>query len=150
MPKKNLKKTITVKKKSEYGVILQRKSKLDLFLEEYEKNGGNGTEAALKVFDTKSRVNASNLAAQYLKRAQSIGRMHMEAKGITFDAMIERAWAKDAVSKTPEWWDRLAKIGGYEDFLSKGPVTKATVNIMQVQKDLLDEYVDGEYVEDEE
>jgi hypothetical protein len=76
--------TLSVKKKKGKQMLVE-KAKLDLFLEEYEKNGGNGTEAALKVFNTKSRINAANIASIYLKRAQGIGRYHMERKGIGFE-----------------------------------------------------------------
>lgn len=38
------------------------------FIKEYLKNGGNGTEAALKVYDAKSRTDAANIASQNLKK----------------------------------------------------------------------------------
>jgi hypothetical protein len=130
--------------------IVIGKSKMELFLEEYLRNGGNGTQAALKVFNTKSKVNAASMARQYLKRAAATNQVLLEKKGYSYGKMLDEAISKMKSSKTPEWWDRLMKIGGYEDFMSKGPVTKQTVNIMQVQKDMLDEYVDGEYVGDTE
>ena len=141
---------IATRKGKEVIAVTKEKTKLELFLEEYVRNNGNGTEAALKVFDTTSRLNAANLAHQYLKKAQSANRLLLEKKGYTQGKMIEEAITKMKVSKTPEWWDRLMKMAGYEDFMSKGPVTKQTVNIMKVQKDLLDEYVDGEYTEEVE
>lgn len=100
----------------------------------------------MKVFNVKDRVNAANIASQYLKKAQVANRLFLEKEGITHRRMIKEAVVKMQVSKTPEWWDRLMKMGGYGDFLpQKGPVTKQTVNIMKVQRDLLDDYVEGEF-----
>lgn len=121
---------------------------MDLFLEEYVKNNGNGTEAAMKVFDVKNKVNAANIASQYLKKAQQANRLLLEKKGYTQGRMIDVAITKMQMARTPEWWDRLMKMAGYEDFMTKGPVTAHTVNIMEVQKEVMDEYIiEGETID---
>jgi hypothetical protein len=127
--------------------------KMELFLKEYEANGGNGTEAALKVFHNSSRVSAANTASIYLKRAAYLGRFHMEKKGLTYSKLIDKAIQRMDNPKSMDFvplFDRMMKIAGYEDFLSKQGLTKATVNVLNVQKKLMDEYVDGEVIEDEE
>lgn len=138
----------TVRKGVEIIVEKPEKTKLDLFLEEYVKNNGNGTAAAMKVFDVKNKVNAANIASQYLKKAQNANRLLMEKKGYTQGRMMDIALTKMQAARTPEWWDRLMKMAGYEDFLSKTPVTKATIAIMEVQKEVMDEYIiEGETVD---
>lgn len=150
LPLARPKKKAIVKRKHKDETYLVEKTRLDLFLEEYEKNGGNGTEAALKVFNASSRISAANIATQYLKKAQGLGRMVMEKKGITYEVMVESAWKKHQVEKGTDYFDRLMKMGDYADFISKqGGVTPTTVNVLSVQKGLLDQYVQGEYVDDE-
>ena len=146
-------KKVVTKQKRNGETVLVGKTKLDLFLEEYERNGGNGTEAALKVFNTTSKVNAANIAVTYLKRARSLGRFHLEKKGYTYEKLVEMAAnrMKNAGEKSADFvalFDRLMKIGGYEDFLTKQGVNKTTVSVLEVQKGLIDEFVEGEVVED--
>jgi len=43
-------------------------------------------------------------------------------------------------SKSPEWWDRLMKLAGYEDFMTKKEPA-VSVNILNAQKDILKGYV---------
>jgi hypothetical protein len=147
-----IKKTLTTKKKKGKSVLVEKK-RLDLFLEEYEKNGGNGTEAALKVFNTKSRINAATLAQQYLKRASALGRFHLEEKGYGYKKLIDMAIDRMEKEKSPDFvalFDRLMKIGDFADFISKQqPVAKTTINVNGVQKNLFDEYVEGEVIEAE-
>jgi hypothetical protein len=147
-----LKSGLTKKTKKGQEMLVEKR-KLDLFLEEYEKNGGNGTDAALKVFNTKSRINAANIASIYLKRAQALGRYHMERKGIGYEKLIDMAKTRMMDPKAPDFvplFDRFMKMGGYYDFLTKEKVTNATVNVLQVQKKMIDEYVEGEMIDDEE
>lgn len=139
---------MAIKEKKD-GTLVQT-DKLDLFLAELLKNGGNATAAAMVVFNCKSRATASVIGTNYLAKARQLGRVVMEEKGYHYGKMLEVAAKKMEESKTPEWWDRLMKIGGYEDFMAKTGPAPTTVNIMAVQKDLMDEYVDGEVVEDEE
>lgn len=147
-----IKKAVTTRK-TKRGEVIVDKTKMDLFLEEYLKNNGNGTEAALKVFNTTSRTSAAAIAHIYLKRAQNIGRIVMEKKGMGYGNLIDMAKKRMENDKSQDFvplFDRMMKIGGYEDFLAKQGVNKTTINVMGVQKQLLDDYVEGEYVEDEE
>lgn len=127
--------------------------RLNLFMEEFLKNGGNGTEAALKVFNAKSRASASATASYYLKKAKELGRFYLDNRGVGYGRLLDIAVEKTEKSKTPEWWDRLMKIGGYEDFFAKpGGSTSVSVNILQSQKRQMDEFgfSEGEIVEGEE
>ncbi len=145
--------TVVKKTKNKKDNVLVEKTKLDLFLEEYEKCDGNGTEAAMRVFNPKSRINAANIAQQYLKRAQALGLYHMEKKGMTYPKLIEMGMQRMQNPKSMDFvplFDRFMKMGGFADFLTKQGVTKATVGVLSVQKKLVDEYVEGEFVDDEE
>jgi hypothetical protein len=141
------KKASTVKE-NRRGEIIQRQ-KLDMFLEEFLKNGGNATEAALTIAPDKlkNRMSAAAQGSYYLKQAKVLGRVYLEQKGYGYGKLLESA-AKKAVDpdqKTPEWWDRVMKVAGYEDFISKGTAGGTTVNVMSVHKGLLDKYVEGEF-----
>ncbi len=119
--------------------------KLDAFLKEFVKNGGNGTQAVLAISPNVSVTSASSMAGVYMKELRHIGRVYMEKKGHSYGKLLEIAMDKAKLSKTPEWWDRLMKIADYEDFLSKdkknGP---QIVNIVQSHKDLTSTYIEGE------
>jgi len=145
-----LRKKLVIKKKDGVPVIME-KTKMDLFLEEYVNNNGNGTEAAMKVFATENRVNAANLASAYLKKARVANRLLLEKKGFTQGRMLDVAISKMQMSKVPDWWDRIMKMGDYEDFISKngGGVTTNTVNIMEIQKDMIDQYMGDAVIEGE-
>ena len=129
-------------------------SKLDLFIEEYFKNGGNATAAAMVVFNCKSRATASVVGSNYLAKAKSIGRLIMEEEGVTYAKMIRLALEQMQKPKADgtfvALWDRLMKLGGYEDFMpQKKDQGGNTINIMNVQKRLMDTYVDGTFEEGE-
>lgn len=128
-------------------VIEQR---LDAFMEEFIKNGGNGTKAVQAISPEVSITSAHSMATMYMKELRGLGRVYMEKKGHSYGKLLDIAMKKASESKTPEWWDRLMKIADYEDFLSKdksgGP---QVVNIIQSHKDLTSTYIEGE-VEDAE
>ena len=128
---------------------LKQISKTDLFLEEFLRNGGNATQAALVVFNCSSIESAANIGSQYLKKAKSMARLHLEKKGYGYGKMLDVAADKMENSKNPEWWDRLMKLAGYEDFMDTGKknVTPVSVNVFQAHKALSSEYVDGEIAE---
>lgn len=115
--------------------------KIEAFLEEFMKNGGNATQAALAVNPTTSIATAANLGSYYLKRVRGVAQIHLEKKGYGYGKMMEVATRKMEESKTPEWWDRLMKMAGYEDFITKkvtgGP---AVVNIVGAHKKDVDEF----------
>lgn len=125
--------------------------KLDLFLEEFLKNGGNATEAALKVFNTTSRTVAATLGSRYLKQAKDLARVYLETKGTTYGSMLTFAADKMQKSKNPDWWDRLMSITGYGDFMtkSKGASSPGIIQIINAQKDMIQDYVEGEIVDEE-
>jgi len=125
--------------------------KLDLFLEEFVKNGGNATQAALVVSNTTSLASAANLGHYYLTRAKSLGRVYLEKKGFGYGKMLDVATQKMAESKTPEWWDRIMKVSEYADFFEKPKNTgPAVVNVIQSHKDIVSSYIEGEEVKDDE
>lgn len=126
---------------------------MDLFLEEYERNGGNRTEAAMKVFNCTSRASAAQTGSVYLRKAQDLGAILMEKKGLSLENLIEKASVRMDNPKSQDFvalFDRFMKMGGYHDFLTKQGVTKSTISVMGVQKSLLDEYVEGEIIDDEQ
>ena len=140
-------KRIALQKEQEQIKKIER---LDLFLEEWLANDGNATEAAMKVFNCKSRSVAASVGSEYLKKAKGLARVYMEKEGYTYGKMIRTAGKKMEISKGPEWWDRLMKVAGYEDFLTKKD-PGVSVNILTTQKDVLKEYVqEVEVVEGEE
>ena len=140
-------KRLVLKKKND---ALKKVKKIDLFIEEWLKNDGNATEAALKVFNCKSRSVAKAIGSEYLKKAGGLARVYMEKEGYTYGKMIRTAGTKMEKSKSPEWWDRLMKLGGYEDFMTKKEPS-VSVNILNAQKDVLKGYVqDIDVLEGEE
>lgn len=125
---------------NEKQIKVRRVEKLDAFIEEWLKNDGNATEAALKVFNCKSRSVAKSIGSEYLKKAEGLARIYMEKEGFTYGKMIRTAGEKMAKAKSPEWWDRLMKLAGYGDFMSKKEPS-VSVNILNAQKDVLKGYI---------
>lgn len=141
-------------KRDKYGII--KKSTFDLFLDEYAKNDGNATKAIQKIVGTKNYASATRLASYYLSKAREMGvfRTFLEKKGYGGGKLIDVAIQKMEESKTPEWWDRLMKISGYEDFLNTNQKSTIAVNILQTQEKLRKEYgfsdvIEGEIEENE-
>lgn len=129
---------------------IRKVEKLDMFLDEWLKNDGNATEAAMKVFNCKSRSVAASVGSEYLKKAKGIARVYMEQEGFTYGKMIRTAGRKMEKSKGTAWWDRLMKLAGYEDFISK-KAPEVSVNILATQRDVLKGYVqEVDVVEGEE
>lgn len=93
--------------------------KWEQFLIEYLKNGGNGTAAAMKVFNCNSRESAQVIGSKYLRKSAPHVRAYLELKGFTYGRFIEIAVEKMNESKRTDWWDRLMIIGGYENFMRK-------------------------------
>jgi len=141
-----------VKKKEKEVIVVDKTTKADEFFKAYVKYNGNGTKAAMEVFNTKNKTNASAIAYQYLKRGIAARRVLFEKKGVTEGYLIDDMIAKAKASKTPEWSDRIWKLIGYDEFLpTKGQqVGKQTINIMSAQKNLFDDYVEGEFIGEDE
>jgi len=128
-------------------VIEQR---LDAFLKEFVKNGGNGTQAVLTISPNVAYGSAVAMAGAYMKELRALGRVYMEKRGHSYGKLLDIAMDKAAQSKTPEWWDRLMKIADYEDFLTKDKKTgPQVVNIIQSHRDLTSTYIEGEVEEAE-
>lgn len=133
-------------------VIISKPDMLEAFLEEFIKNGGNATQAALVVTGAKSINSAASLGSQYLKQAKVLGRIVLEKKGFHYGRMIDVATQKMMTSKTPDWWDRLMKIADYEDFTKSRREPPQIVNILEMQKKAAQEFgfEEGEIVDAEE
>lgn len=93
--------------------------KWEQFIIEYLTNGGNGTAAAMKVFNCKSRESAQVLGSKYLKKSAPFVRAYLEQKGFTYSRFIEIAIEKMKESKKTAWWDRLMMMGGYHNFITE-------------------------------
>lgn len=129
-----------------------RVPKVDLFLKEFLANGGHVTDAAMTVFKLKNRSSAATIGSRYMRQAKDLGRVFLEKKGATYGKLLEIALEKAINSKNTEWWDRLMKIAGYEDFMSKGGGA-VNVNILTAQNDKNDFkgfIEEGEIIEAEE
>lgn len=153
---KRIQKLIIAKKES--LDLVREKAKMDLktkrsaiFLDEYLKNGGNATEAVKVVFGVKNPYSARVLGSRMLKETKEVGRAFMEQKDLTYGKMLDVAKWKMFESKDTDWWDRLMKIGGYEDFLTKNNVP-SVVNIVGTQDALQKQFgfTDGEVVDKKE
>lgn len=148
MPRKH---ALAVRENKNGDVVLTRK--VDLFLEEFLRNGGNATEAAMTQFGLTNRSSAAVIGGRYLKQARGLARVYLEKKGATYGKLLDIAIEKATTSKNTEWWDRLMKLAGYEDFMSKGG--GVNVNILTAENSKNDfkgfveegEIIDGETVE---
>ncbi len=138
------------KKKDAIAVV----NKLDLFMEAFLSNGGNATEAAWKVYNCKNRAVAAQIGHEQLQRAKEMGKVYLEANGAAYGDLLKTAVAKMKESDTPEWWDRLMKLAGYEDFITKQKpimgMPSTVINVIgQAQKKLASEYIEGEEITDD-
>lgn len=149
-PRKVAQKAKALKIKTRSGIPVVP-TRMDLFLDAYFKNDGNATAAAMEVFNCKSRAVAASMGSAYLHRAKEIGRLIMEEKGATFPRMIQMALLQMQNPKSDgtfvALWDRLMKLGGYQDFMPerKGEGVGPTVNIVNVHKNNMSKYVDGSF-----
>lgn len=124
---------IPVGKDKDGNVVLRLK--VHLFLEELLNNGGNITQAALKITKSKNRNAASIMGWRLMKQAKNLGMLYLDEKGITYGTLLDEAVKKMKKSRTPEWWDRLMKIAGYIE--EKPNVSSSVaVNIFQTQERL--------------
>lgn len=123
---------------------------LEKFLEAFMQNGGNITQAALVAHPNATKQAAANLGSRYLREGKDFIRVLMETKGLTYGKMLDVAEKKMVGAKDPAWWDRIMKLGGYADFIpgKEKAQTPGIVNIIQTQKKLISEYVEGEIVEE--
>jgi len=159
-PQTKNKPKIEAKKRRRYGKLrltssgaIKQTTRLDLFLEEFLKNGGNGTKAAMTVFGYTNKMTAATVSAKYLKKARSISRLYMEQKGYTWGRLLEIIVHKIEESKTPEFLDRFLRIVGYGEMIEENkkasPTSGNIINIIQTEKGILSKYTDEE-IEDVE
>ena len=116
-------------------IIMSKPDTLEAFIEEFVKNGGNATQAALVTTGATNLQSASTAGYKLLKQAKTLGRIHLEKKGFHYGKMLDVATEKMLETKTPDWWDRLMRISGYDGFEApKGGQQQQVVNIVQAQK----------------
>jgi hypothetical protein len=151
------KNALRVKKYKNSGqVVLNPDAKIQLFVEKFLENDGNATQAALSMGSYKSVAAASDAGSRMLKRAKQKGliRTLLERKGYGQGKMIDVALEKMLQSKTPEWWDRVMKLGDYEDFLTKkeGKQGPSVVNIVSAQRAIGKEFgfEEGDFVDEDQ
>lgn len=135
-----------------------KKQRVEAFMAEMIKNGGDPTEAAKTAFGCTNYKQAWDLGDVMMKQAKTLGRALLASKGVTYgkllDIMIDRAYT----SKKVDWMDRLMKIGEFHDFMprnqNQGPAVN--INIGANTKDdakafgFGDDVIDGEEVAGEE
>lgn len=128
-------------RRTEEGAIVQQR-KLEAFLEEFLKNGGNATEAAAAVFNVTSRASAATIGSFYLKKAKVLGRLYLEKQGYSYGRLLSIAAQKAEMSRLPDWWDRVMEIADYGNFRTvKGMnVPVNNINIIQSEKELFKKY----------
>lgn len=143
----------SVKKNKKGQVVV--KDNVEQFMEEFLKNGGNATNAALAVGNYSSLSSAAAAGSRYLAKAKQRGlvRNALEQKGYSYGKMLDVALEKMEKSKKPDWWDRVMKMADYDDFISgkSGGGTNVSVNIpfFAAHKKMTEEYIeDGEVVEE--
>lgn len=129
--------------------------KIEAFLEEYFKNGGSATQAAatLNQYPTLSAAAVDGTRMMNEAKKRGLLRMELEKRGYGLSKMMDVAIEKMENAKKPDWWDRLMKMAGYEDFMEKGSKTPATVsvNIFDAHQKMSSDYFEeAEVVEGEE
>lgn len=134
--------------------IIVPPGKIELFFQEWLKNDGNATQAALVVFKCTTIKSAAEMGRQYLQKAKEAGLMRtlIEKKGYHEGKLIDIAIQKMLEDKTPAWWDRVMKMAGYEDFITKKEAKQGptVVNIVSAQKQVGSKFGFGEEVVDAE
>lgn len=148
-PKKGRTEKIAVK--DENGNI-QEVDKIEAFMEELIKNGGNATQAAIAIGGFTNIRSATTTGSRWLAEAKRRGlfRVLIEKRGYDLGKMVDVALEKMEKSKKAEWWDRMMKMAGYEDFMTKnsGTAPGVAINVFQAHKELTADYIDGEVVEE--
>lgn len=119
-----------------------RNRKIAKFVDEFIKNGGVASTAAAVAFDIKSKPQAAVFGHKLLKEVKGMANLYLDTKGASYGKLIQTAVQKMEESKSPEWWDRLMKIAGHEDFISKEKSAPVSVNIIGGQKDFLKGYIE--------
>jgi hypothetical protein len=75
-----------------------------------------------------------------------------EKRGMYYGKLLDIAAEKAENSKTPEWWDRVMRLSGYEGFEQNKTVAPTQINIIgSVKKDAQDfGFEEGEIIDETE
>jgi len=141
-----------VEKRKTKELKLREFKKVDLFLEEYLKNGGNATEAAMIVFNPSTRASAAVMGSRMLKQAKEVGRIYLESKNVGYGKLLDVAVQNMEKSKNTDWWDRLMAIAGHNNPVKdeKNQINPGIVQIIGGQQKMLEKYVlDDDAIEGE-
>jgi hypothetical protein len=143
--------------RKEKGMEAITTQKVDMWLNEYMTNGGNGTRAAMSVFGIESRTTASSLATRLIKEVPNLYGEYLAEKGVGLQKLMEIAIQKVEEDDDPRWWDRLMKLTGHMDIFNKEKPKENTnvVNIIAAEQGILSRYkvnddLEGEYSERED
>lgn len=130
---------------------MNRDKKIALFVDAFIANGGNASQAVKNSFGITSSLQASQIGHQLLKEVKGMANIYLESKGNSYGKLLDTAVEKMKESKSPEWWDRIMKMAGHEDFISKEKSAPVSVNIIGGQKDFLKGYIEeGEILPNED
>jgi len=118
--------------------------RVNAFSEEYLKNGGDSTKAAMAVFNMDSKLSAAQVGSFYLKKAKVLNRIFLEEKGYPLGRLLEIAAEKAERSRMPDWFDRVMILGGWMEpgwaTSTKTGTSVTNVNIIQSEKELFKKY----------
>lgn len=147
---KKIKAQVKLAQKEAANKILEREGgrepdfkKLEEFVEVLFNNGFNLTQAALTVYPTSSVISAGARGSQLFAQAKKHGmvQMAMEKKGYGFGKMMDIALKNVETSRKPEWWDRLMRMGGFDDFIgTTDKAAQVSVNVIGLQKKQRDDF----------
>ena len=130
---------------------MNRDKKIALFVDAFIANGGNSSQAVKSSFGITNSLQASQIGYQLLKEVKGMANIYLESRGNSYGKLLDTAVKKMEESKSPEWWDRIMKMAGHEDFMSKEKSAPVSVNIIGAQKDFLKGYIEeGEVLPDED
>lgn len=129
-------KKVVIPQEKNGETVLQIKERMDRFLNALLATEGNMTEAGLMTFDTTDRLNANRLAHRYFKKAQEMGRIYSDSKGLTWGKFIDTLQRKIETTDNPEFLKMAMKITGFGDYLEKDNRSiSSTINIIKVEND---------------
>lgn len=143
-------KTKTAKTLKEISKEHKLTPKLALFYHEWLNNGGNGVQAALKVYDTTDYMTAGQIAMQNLKKLQNPMKFYMEYKGVGFnsilgiaqEAMTATKWNDFTGEREPDYNIRLKAVDRMSKWAELDP-KKDSKNQTNIQNNIQVEF--GKY-----
>jgi hypothetical protein len=143
--------------RKEKGMEAITTQKVDMWLNEYMVNGGNGTRAAMAVFGVESPTAAAALSSRLIKEVPNLYGDFLAEKGFGLQKLLSIAMERAETDDDPRWWDRMMKLAGHMDIFNKEKPKEQTnvVNIIQAEQGILARYkvnddLEGEFSEREE